>query len=154
MQPTVQTLDIRNDLAEVERVNTALRDLWVRCALPEDFEAPVAICLEEILSNVIRHGCVPDGRLPGEACDIQVRWKLLDGARGGIEVEVSDNGKEFNPLSLPAPDVTAPLEERKAGGLGVFMVRNMMDEVHYDRSGGRNRFVFRKRWGKPAEGSG
>lgn len=146
MHPTVQILAIRNDLAEVERANLALHDLWLGYGLPEDFEAPVAICLEEILSNVIRHGC-----LPGDDCDVKVRYQILDGTPGGIEVEVSDNGKEFNPLLLPPPNISAPLEERRAGGLGVFMVRRMMDEVHYEHRAGRNHLVFRKRWVNEAE---
>ncbi|HVO97851.1 MAG TPA: ATP-binding protein [Bryobacteraceae bacterium] len=140
-EPMVQILDIRNELSEVERANIALRELWVRCALPEDFEVPVTICLEEVLSNVIRHGC-----LPGQDYDIKVCYRVLDGVRGGIEVEVSDNAKAFNPLTLPPPDLNVPIEQRKAGGLGVFMVRNMMDRVHYERRDGRNFFVFVKYW--------
>jgi serine/threonine-protein kinase RsbW len=143
-EPIIQTLDFKNELSEVERANDALRELWVRCALPEDLEVPVVICLEEILSNVIRHGC-----LPGQDCDIRVRYTILDGAGGGIEVEVSDNAKAFDPLSLPPPDLAVPLEQRKVGGLGVFLVRKMMDEVHYEHRNGRNHFLFRKRW--PAE---
>jgi serine/threonine-protein kinase RsbW len=135
-----QVLTVKNDLREVERVNQILRDFWVRSALLEEFEAPVTMCLEEILSNVIRHGCVP-----GQDYDIRVRYSL-DDVPGGIEVEVSDNARAFNPLALPTPDLTVPLERRKAGGLGVFLVRQMMDEVRYEYRDGRNHFWFRKRW--------
>jgi RNA polymerase sigma factor (TIGR02999 family) len=140
-QPVFQTLDVKNQLSEVERVNHVLRDLWARHALPEDFEAPVTMCLEEVLSNVIRHGC-----LPGRDYEIQVRYRLLDGGPGGIEVEVSDNARPFDPLSLPPPDLALPLEQRRAGGLGVFLVRKMMDEVRYEHRDGRNHLLFRKRW--------
>lgn len=140
-EPNVQILDVKNELSEVERVNDALRELWVRCALPQDFEVPVTMCLEEVLSNIIRHGC-----LPGQDYDIKVRYRILD---GGIEVEVSDNAGAFDPLSLPPPDLTVPLEQRKAGGLGVFLVRKMMDEVYYEHRNGRNHFLFRKRWQTP-----
>ncbi len=143
-EPYVQVLDIKNALSEVERANDALRELWVRCALPEDLEVPVVMCLEEVLSNVIRHGC-----RPGRDYDIKVRYGVLGGAPGGIEVEVSDNAAAFNPLSLPPPDLSVPLEQRKAGGLGVFLVRKMMDEVHYDHRNGRNHLLFRKHWPAP-----
>jgi anti-sigma regulatory factor (Ser/Thr protein kinase) len=102
------------------------------------------MCLEEVLSNVIRHGC-----LPGQDYDIKVRYRILDSVPGGIEVEVSDNAKAFDPLSLPPIDLTAPLEQRKAGGLGVFLVRKMMDEVHYEHRDGRNHLRFRKHWQTP-----
>lgn len=140
----VEILEVRNDLSEVERANDALRELWVRCALPEHLEAPVALCLEEVLSNVIRHGCVP-----GQLCNIRVRYEILD---GGIEFEVSDDAPAFDPLSLPAPDLNVPLEQRKAGGLGVFLVRKIMDEVRYEYRDGRNHFVFRKHWQSPRDG--
>jgi serine/threonine-protein kinase RsbW len=97
-----------------------------------------------VLSNVIRHGC-----LPGQDCDIKVRYTIHDGVEGGIEVEVSDNAKAFDPLLLPPPDLGVPLEQRKVGRLGVFLVRKMMDEVHYERCNGRNHFRFRKRWPAP-----
>lgn len=142
--PCIHILHVKNELSEVERANDALRELWVRCALPEEFEVPVTICLEEVLSNVIRHGCV---RV--ENCDIKVRYEVLDGVPGGIEVEVSDNARAFDPLSLPSPDLTVPLEQRKAAGLGVFLVRGMMDEVHYEYRDGRNHLLFRKRWQTP-----
>jgi len=119
----------------------ALREFWALGALPEEFEVPVAICLEEVLSNVIRHGCPP-----GSDCDIQVHYRVLTGAAEGIEVEVSDNATAFDPFSLPEPNITAPLEQRRPGGLGVFLVRKMMDEARYERRTGRNHFVFRKRW--------
>jgi anti-sigma regulatory factor (Ser/Thr protein kinase) len=143
-EPIVQVLNFQNALSEVERANDALRELWVGCALPEDLEVPVVMCVEEVLSNVIRHGC-----RPGQDCDIQVRYTVLPGTPGCIEVEVSDNARAFDPLSLPSPDLTVPLEQRKAGGLGVFLVRKMMDVVHYERRDGRNHLLFRKHWPAP-----
>lgn len=140
-QPSTLTLEVKNELPEVKRATDALRDLWVRLALPEDLEVRVTMCLEEVLSNVIRHGC-----LPGVDYDIQVHYRVLGGEPGGIEVEVSDNAKAFDPLTLPPPDLTVPLEQRRAGGLGVFLVRRMMDDVRYERRGDRNHFVFRKIW--------
>jgi serine/threonine-protein kinase RsbW len=143
-EPIVEVLEFQNALSEVERANDALRELWVRYALPEDLEAPVVMCLEEVLSNVIRHGC-----RPGQDCDIQVRYTVLPGTPGCIEVEVNDNARAFDPLSLPPPDLTVPLEQRKAGGLGVFLVRKMMDVVLYEHRNGRNHLLFRKRWPAP-----
>ena len=68
-------------------------------------------------------------------------------------MEVSDTANAFDPLSLPSPDLTLPLEQRKPGGLGVMLVRKLMDEVHYERRDGRNHFVFRKWWETPADGA-
>jgi anti-sigma regulatory factor (Ser/Thr protein kinase) len=138
---TVETHDIRNSLSEVERANEELRALWLRAGLPEDMEVPVTMCLEEVLSNVIRHGCT--GR---QDCLIQVVYRVLP---GGIEIEVSDDGKPFDPLTLPPPNLNVPLEQRRAGGLGVFLVRQMMDEVRYAFQNGRNHLTFLKLWSAP-----
>ena len=55
-----------------------------------------------------------------------------------LMVTVSDDGVAFNPLAVPPPDTTLPLEERELGGLGIHLVRNLTDEATYGRLGGRN----------------
>ena len=127
---------VRNDLLEVARVGDEVRTLWAAQGLPEDLEMPVTLALEEALSNVIRHGCTP-----GEEYDIQVRFTVDDRA---VEIEISDNARPFDPLSLPPPVLDVPIEQRKVGGLGVFLVRQLMDEVAYEFRDGRNHLRFRK----------
>jgi anti-sigma regulatory factor (Ser/Thr protein kinase) len=62
---------------------------------------------------------------------------------------IEDDGPSFDPLSLAAPDVTASLEERRVGGLGVYLVRQMMDAVCYQRVGARNQLSMTKRVREP-----
>ena len=62
-----------------------------------------------------------------------------------IEAEVVDDAKAFDPLEAPDPDITADLEDRPIGGLGVFFVKTLMDEVRYRREDGRNHLYFCKR---------
>lgn len=126
----------RNDLLEVTRIADEVRALWVERGFPEGLEMPVTLALEETLSNVIRHGCVP-----GREYDIQVRFTANDHV---VEIEVSDDARPFDPLSLPSPDLDVPIEERQVGGLGVFLVRQLMDEATYEFRDGRNHFRFRK----------
>ena len=57
---------------------------------------------------------------------------------------VKDDGPEFDPTRLPDPDITAGLSARPVGGLGVFLVRQMMDEVRYERVGESNRLRMTK----------
>jgi anti-sigma regulatory factor (Ser/Thr protein kinase) len=65
--------------------------------------------------------------------------ELRCSVRGGeVLLEFEDGGAPFDPLSHKDPDVTAGLEERKIGGLGVFIVKRIMDSVEYCREGGRN----------------
>jgi serine/threonine-protein kinase RsbW len=57
---------------------------------------------------------------------------------GTFRVDFVDNGVPFNPLEAAAPDLQAELENRQVGGLGIFLIRRLLDEVHYNRREGRN----------------
>ena len=57
-----------------------------------------------------------------------------------------DGGKKYNPLETPEPDINLPLEKRKIGGLGVFIVRNFMDKLLYRREGNENVLVLKKKF--------
>jgi serine/threonine-protein kinase RsbW len=66
-------------------------------------------------------------------------------APGQARVEVEDDGREFNPLTRPPVDIRAPLEHRPIGGLGIHIVRQMMDSVEYRREAGRNILTMTRR---------
>jgi serine/threonine-protein kinase RsbW len=93
--------------------------------IPEETLFRVHLALDEVLVNVIRYGYEDE-----EDHEIQLvaTW---DDSR--LKIEVQDDGKPFNPLEAPEPDIDESLEERKVGGLGIHLVRNMMDELSYRR---------------------
>jgi anti-sigma regulatory factor (Ser/Thr protein kinase) len=88
------------------------------------------IVLDEVVSNAIAHGY--EAGVPGE---IVVRLRRR---RREVVAEVEDDGRPFDPLQAPPPDLSAPLAERRVGGLGLHFVRNLMDQVSYARVGTRN----------------
>lgn len=61
-----------------------------------------------------------------------------------VEITFFDNGKQYDPLAKPDPDTMLPLKERKKGGLGIFMVKNTMDNVVYEYKDGRNILTIKK----------
>jgi len=63
---------------------------------------------------------------------------------GEITIEVEDDGQPFNPLEAPEPDTTKSLEDRLVGGLGVYLVRKLMDGLEYRRHEGKNLLVMKK----------
>lgn len=93
--------------------------------------APVMVAFDEILSNVVNYG--------GGALDVAIT--IGDGA---MQATVSDDGPFFDPLARPAPDTDAGIDDRAIGGLGIHLVREMMDDVAYAYENGRNRLTFRK----------
>ncbi|MCP4155276.1 MAG: ATP-binding protein [bacterium] len=100
----------------------------------------IHLVCEEILLNII------DYAYPGKSGEIEIKYKV-DPSKKDVELEFSDLGIPFNPLSAPEPDVDAPVEDREIGGLGIFLVRKIMDEVIYKRDGNSNILRLIKRYG-------
>jgi serine phosphatase RsbU (regulator of sigma subunit)/anti-sigma regulatory factor (Ser/Thr protein kinase) len=97
-------------------------------------KAQLLVALDEIVSNAVR--C-------SGASGIAVEVRFARDPRGAA-VSVSDDGKPFDPLSVPPPDTTLSADERPIGGLGLLLVRETMDAVAYRRAHGCNIFTFRK----------
>lgn len=119
----------------------ALGALWDAEGVSPALTWPVEVSLDEVLANVVRHGLA--GR--GEAARVELELQLEPGDPPRCEVRVEDDGPEFDPLAAAAPDTTLGVDERPIGGLGIELVKRLMDEVHYERAGGRNRLRLVRR---------
>lgn len=125
------------DAAQLAALLLFMQEFWAAEKLPSAQAMPFELALEEIFINIVTHGA-PAAAAP----HVEVSLALLDDA---VTMTVSDDGPQFNPLSLPPPDVAASLAERPVGGQGVHLVRQMMDAVDYQRLGTRNRLCMTKR---------
>lgn len=103
-----------------------------QAGVPQAAAAPVLIAFDEAMSNVIDYGGA--GR-------VEVAVQVADGR---VSVQIADDGRAFDPLAAPAPDTTLSVAERRIGGLGIHLVKTLMDSVAYDRVSGRNRLRFSK----------
>ena len=111
-----------------------LKDLGVEHKLVYKIE----LALEEVLVNIASYA------YDSEPGDIHIEYELLDSPRM-IKIQIIDSGKEFNPLAHEDPDISLPIEEREVGGLGLFIVKNTMDEVKYDRRDNKNILTIKKK---------
>ncbi len=136
MLPQTLSFQVRPEISEVPRLNELLSEQWFARGLPEDLEIPMGLVLEELLSNVIRHG-----KDPAKPLEIEVQFHFLPESFG---LEILDTGKAFDPLQLPPPVLSVPLQQRKPGGMGVMLVRKLADELRYEFRDGRNCISFRK----------
>jgi serine/threonine-protein kinase RsbW len=127
------------DAAQLPALLTFLQDFWSELKLPPAEALSFELALEEVFMNVVMHGSHAD-----RAPRVNVSMSLVD---GGVTLTVEDDGPPFDPLSLPAPDLTASLETRRVGGLGVFLVRQVMDSVRYERRDTTNRLQMTKNMG-------
>ena len=96
----------------------------------------ISVALEEMFVN-IAHYAYPDSQ--GKAT-VGVSFDGDD-----VSISLRDNGISFDPLAKEDPDISAKAEDRQIGGLGIFMVKNSMDNCFYERRGNENYFVMTKR---------
>lgn len=125
--------------AKLENMDEVLDFVGERIAdYPSKIQNQVKIAVDEIFSNIARYSCNPD---IGNAT---VRVAVND----GITVEFEDSGIAYNPLTADSPDTTLSGEERGIGGLGIFLVKNIMDSVEYRREGKKNILTIKKKWSR------
>jgi len=131
------SLKIAPKMDELEQITAIVEDLGEQDDWPPDLIFKVNLVLDELSVNIVNYG--------GEASEIVV---CLAADADEVRVEISDDGRPFDPLTdAIEPDLDAPLEERAIGGLGIHLVREMMDELHYSREDGKNRLAMVKRKG-------
>jgi sigma-B regulation protein RsbU (phosphoserine phosphatase) len=111
-------------------------------ALDDTARRQVLLVLDDLLNNVVTFAYPDMDPADAEEQEIQVRVEL---APTRLVITISDGGVPFNPFGMNAPDVQASLEERDIGGLGIHLVRTVMDEVDYSRRAGHNVVTVTKR---------
>src|SRR5215204_4799023 len=119
------TIQIPADVREIERLNRLVRQFGELHDVPSRTLYAVNLALDELVTNVILYGYE-------EASGKDVLIKLVS-TKDELVASVSDEAKAFNPLEVTAPDLNAPLEDRQLGGLGIHLVRSLMDRVTYAR---------------------
>lgn len=110
--------------------------------VPDEVAWRLRVVLDEIVANIVTHGRAGAGETP--LFDVWFRAEP-----DAVEVTVADDGPAFNPLLQPEPDTTLPLQSRQPGGLGITLIKSLMDDVHYERTD-RNILTVRKRLGSTA----
>jgi serine/threonine-protein kinase RsbW len=97
----------------------------------------IQLAADEAASNIIEHAYAGISDASFElTCEIE---------KDRLVMTFSDQGKSFDPTKVRKPDVKADLSERKIGGLGIFLMRKLMDEVHYKTNGSMNILTLIKR---------
>ena len=127
-----------NNRLEVEKLGRLVEAFGEVHGLPAQSIFSVTLALDEVLTNIIRYAYNDNG-LPHP---IVVRLAFDEGI---LAAQVEDDGRAFNPLEAPRADIDATIEERPIGGLGIHLVRSVMDSVEYRRDDGRNVFIMKKR---------
>jgi len=123
-------------------------DLVSSCARDQGFNREkvleIELAAEEALVNIFAYA------YKGKEGEVEIACKL-DNNSGNekFTVEIADSGEPFNVLSVAAPEIAADISERQSGGVGVFLIRKLMDDVQYAYEGNKNilRLIILKKHG-------
>ena len=132
----ITVLLLRNRFSEIQRLAAAVKDLGNEHGLPDTLVGDIRLALEEVVTNIIMHGYDDHGEH-----EIELRFAV---SADRVAVTVLDTGRAFNPLDHPEPETDAEFDELEIGGIGIMLIRRLMDHVEYTRDGGRNILVLAK----------
>lgn len=125
-------------LDNISMVTAFVDEELMRIGCPRKANAQIDICIDEIFANIAQYAYGSD------TGDVTLHIEF-DEAERLFSLSFIDCGQPFDPRDVPEPDITSPLEERPIGGLGLFMVKNLMDSMTYQHEDGRNILTIQKR---------
>jgi anti-sigma regulatory factor (Ser/Thr protein kinase) len=128
-------LSLHNDSADFVRLTDFAAEFSRKHQLPDEERARLMIILDELFTNVVNYG-YESGTEKGH---IDVALSLR---AGRLIIEFVDDGRPFDPLTSAAPDLDLPADERQLGGVGIAIVRALVDEIGYRWDGNRNRLTL------------
>ena len=127
------TVRIAAKQEELSTISSVVQDLGKRESWSESLVYKIDLVLEELCLNIMNYGFSDEGR---EGKAIEITFVSEDGS---LKIDILDEGRPFDPIEdSPDPDVDSDVEDRAVGGLGIFLVKTIMDEMHYRREQGRN----------------
>ena len=121
---------VRNDSCEIARVNQEFQKFAEEHGIPVDVGRRISILFDDLLSNVISYAFPDDA-----SHEIEIGAEL---ATNRLTVTISDDGIPFNPLGAGTPDTSLSLDKRAMGGLGIHLIRHLVDDMSYQRRNERN----------------
>lgn len=128
---TRSAITLRGDTSEFARLHSFADDFAHQIRLSGSDRGRVLVILDELFSNIVRHGYDADGA----SGTVEIVLTLDDGK---LRIDLIDDGRPFDPLSAAPPNLDLPPAQRPVGGLGIHIVRNLVGEAHYARKGGYN----------------
>jgi serine/threonine-protein kinase RsbW len=117
------TLSLYADLAQLATIRGFLARVGHDQKLDDREIYDLQLAVDEACSNVVKHG------YGGQGGEIEI---TMEREEDKVRVTIRDWGRSFEPQEIPTPDVTASLEDRRLGGLGLFLIQQVMDDVHFE----------------------
>lgn len=127
---------IENQIGELSSLAGKIDELAGKWELSQALAMNINLVLEEALSNIIFYAFTDKNKH-----EIKISVSLNNNQ---LTIKITDNGIPFNPLLQQQPDITLAVEERPVGGLGIFLISQIMDKMHYTRQKNQNILTLNK----------
>ena len=128
--------ELKSDLSELEPLCRHLNKFGQAAGLSEACITDVNVCLDELFTNIVSYGFEDDLEHV-----VRITMDLDDQV---LTVSIEDDGVPFNPLDKKDPEVPDDLKDVNIGGLGIHIVRKLMDDICYQRKYGKNKLTMKK----------
>lgn len=132
-----KSIILANDISELSKLHAFIEEVGEDLSLTPDVVFNLDLVIEEAVVNIIHYA------YPKE--EHQYIYLSAHMHEGSIVFVLTDTGKEFDPTLAPEADITLSADEREIGGLGIFLIRQIMNEVRYQRIEGKNVLTLEKR---------
>ncbi len=133
-----ESLTINNNVSEITKLNAFVQSATTAVHMESNLANKIKLAVEEAVTN-----CVEYAYPPGTIGTVTV---VIEADDTKIRFILTDKGADFDPTSVRKADTTLTVDERPIGGLGVFLVRNLMDSINYERIDGKNILRMEKRY--------
>jgi serine/threonine-protein kinase RsbW len=128
--------ELKSELSELKTLCRHLEDCGNVLELPQKCLFEINLGLDELFTNIISYGFEDE-------LEHQIKFTLAKD-RETLVVQVEDDGRPFNPLDVAGPEVSQDLDSINIGGLGIHLVKKMMDNINYQRIEGKNKLILKK----------
>ena len=130
-------IELKNDLSELKTLCQHLNKFGQDAGLSEGCIADINICLDELFTNIVCYGFK-------DKCEHITRFSMHLN-KNDLTIIIEDEGVAFNPLEKKDPEIPDDLKDVRIGGLGIHIVRKLMDDIHYERKNEKNKLTLKKR---------
>lgn len=131
---------VKNEIDELQKLYDAMDSIAKEHSLSEELVNDLYMCIDEVFSNIVNYAYEGDGNGKHE---IEAEFNF-DEQTKKIKIALIDKGRAFNPLEAAEPDLSLDLLDREIGGLGIFIVSNIMSSVEYSRLDDANKLEMVK----------
>jgi anti-sigma regulatory factor (Ser/Thr protein kinase) len=137
MAKNTYSFELKSDLSELDRLCQNLETFGQKFGLSKKLIFEINLALDELFTNIISYGFQDDKE--------HVVRITLTPENDQLCLCIEDDGKPFNPIEFDSPDVSCSVEKCKIGGLGIHIMKKLMDEICYERCDDKNVLNLKKK---------